>query len=73
MSDKVVKEIIDKAISDETFRNQLFTDPEAALKGYDLTDDERKTLAGLNKDNFDEFAGGLGDRTTKGSWTIGSG
>ena len=73
MSDKVVKEIIDKAINDETFRDQLFTDPDAALKGYDLTSDERKTLAGLNKDNFNEFAGGLGDRTTKGTFGAGMG
>lgn len=66
MSEAVVKKIIEKAIDDEKFREQLFTNPALALKGYDLTTKERKLFADLNEDNFDEFAGGLGDRSTKG-------
>lgn len=68
MSETVVKEIIQRAVEDETFRNQLFQDPQTALKGYDLTAEETALLQGLNKDNFDEFAGSLGGRTTKGRW-----
>lgn len=68
MSEAVVKEIIEKAIGDEKFRHQLFNNPGKALAGYKLTAEERKTLEGLNEDNFDGFAGGLGDRTTKGVW-----
>ncbi len=68
MSEAVVKEIITKAIEDEKFRNQLFSDPKKALAGYKLTAAERKMLEDLNEDNFDQFAGGLGDRTTKGVW-----
>ena len=71
MSDFGVKEIIERAIEDEKFRKLLFSDPEAALSGYDLTDQERKLLSNLDEDNFDEFAGGLGDRTTKGAWRPG--
>jgi hypothetical protein len=71
MSDTGVKEIIEKAIEDEKFRQQLFADPQKALAGYDLTAAERKMLESLDENNFDQFAGGLGDRTTKGVWTPG--
>ena len=66
MSDTVLKEIIDRAVNDEKFRDLLFSNPDKALESYKLTDEDRKVLENLNADNFDEFAGGLGDRTTKG-------
>jgi hypothetical protein len=72
MSDTVVKEIISRAATDDSFRTLLFTDSATALKGYDLTDDERAMLANLNADNFDEFAGDLGGRTTQGRWVPGA-
>lgn len=72
MSEKVLKEIIQRAVEDEAFRKLLFSSPQEALKGYDLTAEEIKTLSDLNEDNFDKFAGGLGDRTTKG-WIPGGG
>ena len=67
MSQSVVMDIIGKAIDDEKFRKQLFKHPAKALEGYDLTDAERASLSDLSEDNFDGFAGGLGDRTTKGA------
>ncbi|PID84744.1 MAG: hypothetical protein CSA11_01165 [Chloroflexi bacterium] len=66
MSDTILKEIIARAIKDEEFRNLLFTNLDKALVGYQVSDEDRKMLEGLDADNFDEFAGGLGDRTTKG-------
>lgn len=66
MSEVVLKEIINRAVADEAFRRQLFSDAQSALKGYDLTDAERELLSNLDEGNFDEFAGGLGDRSTKG-------
>ncbi len=71
MSETTVKEIIERAIEDEAFRKQLFNDPDTALKGYDLTDKERALLEGLTEENFDDFAGSLGGRTTKGAWRPG--
>ena len=68
MSEAVVKEIIEKAVTDEAFRKALFSDPAKALSSYDLSKDEKDMLSNLDEDNFDEFAGGLGDRTTKGIW-----
>ena len=66
MSETAVLEIIDRAIADKDFRALLFTNPSVALEGYDLTAEEIEMLSNLNADNFDEFVGGLGDRTTKG-------
>jgi hypothetical protein len=71
MSEAVVMEIIEKAMVDKKFRHQLFNNPKEALSGFDLTDAERKMLGDLNEGNFEKFAGGLGDRTTKGIWTPG--
>jgi hypothetical protein len=66
MSAEVLKQVIERAINDEAFRHQLFSDPDAALQGYDLSAEDRALLSGLDEDNFDGFAGTLGDRTTKG-------
>lgn len=71
MSQEALLEIVERAMKDEPFRNLLFTNPEKALAGYDLSDEERELLSNLNEDNFDDFAGGLGDRSTKGWVTPG--
>jgi len=73
VSEAAVKQVIDRAVGDAKFRSQLFRDPDSALQEYDLTDEERNLLSDLDEDNFDEFAGGLGDRGTKGVWTPGPG
>ena len=65
------EQIIERAVKDEKFRNLLLTDPDKAYQGYQLTDDERELLKNLDEDQIDTFAGGLGDRTVKGSWSMG--
>jgi hypothetical protein len=72
MSEVVLREIIDRAVADDSFRRQLLSDPSTALRGYELSDAERELLSNLDEGNFDEFAGGLGDRATKG-WITPSG
>lgn len=71
MSKSEVIAIIERALDDENYRNLLFNNPDEALKGYDLTADERKRLSSLTPENFDEFAGPLTGRTTKGQWIPG--
>jgi hypothetical protein len=72
MSVAVLKEIVNRAVADDSFRKNLLSDPTTALKGYDLTDAERELLSNLDEGTFDDFAGGLGDRSTKG-WLPGTG
>jgi hypothetical protein len=71
MSRADVIAIIERALDDEAYRNLLFTDPDQALQGYSLTADETERLSNLDADNFDEFAGPLTGRTTKGQWIPG--
>lgn len=59
-------EVISRATNDAAYRNLLLTDPDKALEEYQLSDEDRKILEGLTEDTLDEFAGGLGDRGTKG-------
>jgi hypothetical protein len=66
MSQEAVMEIIVRAGKEDGFRQQLFTDPQTALEGYDLTAEERTMLENLDDENFDDFAGNLGGRDTKG-------
>jgi hypothetical protein len=70
---EALDKIVERAVKDDAFRQLLLSDPQQAMDGYDLTDEEREMLENLDEDSFDEFAGGLGDRSTKGSWTPGAG
>lgn len=67
MSD-VVKEVIERAIKDQAFRQLLFHNPAEALKGYQLSDADRSLLSNLDEASLSEFGGDLGDRITKGMW-----
>lgn len=71
MSKADVTAIIERALDDEAYRNLLFNDPDQALQGYTLTADEENRLSNLDADSFDEFAGPLTGRTTKGQWIPG--
>lgn len=70
---EALDQIVERALTDRKFRTLLFKDLEKALEGYSVTDGEREMLENLDEENFDEFAGGLGSRTTKGSWYPGAG
>jgi hypothetical protein len=63
---EALDEIVGRAVNDEAYRNLLLTDPDKALEGYQLSAEIRTMLEGLTEGTFDEFAGGLGDRGTKG-------
>jgi hypothetical protein len=45
VSNEAVKQVAARAITDEDFRAQLRSNPQQALSGYDLTDQERQALA----------------------------
>ncbi len=65
MSAESVKQIIGRAIAEEPFRELLFTNPDQALAGFDLTADEIGALKGLKREEFDAAAGDLEQRISK--------
>ena len=65
---EALDQLVERAVSDKEFRKLLFKDLDKALEGYAVSDEERSLLENLDEENFDEFAGGLGSRTTKGIW-----
>jgi hypothetical protein len=66
MSHSPLHDVIERAIDDTAFRTLLFSNPDEALKDYKLNADDRQKLSKLDEDNFDDFAGPLTGRTTKG-------
>lgn len=63
---EALEQVVERAVKDASYRQLLLSNPDEALKGYPITSEERQMLKGLTEDTFDEFAGGLGGRTTKG-------
>ena len=64
MSLKVVQKILARMVAERDFRILIFTDPDKALAGYDLTDEEIKTLKTLPREKFDAAAANLDDRVS---------
>ena len=57
--------IVSRALTDEKFRAQLLSDPEAALAGFNLDDAEKKMIRSLPADAFDQLTMDLEDRQSK--------
>ena len=66
MSKQALEKLFGKAVTDSSFRAELLSNPEKALSGYDLTDDEIKAIKAMDKDSMTKFAGGLDERISKG-------
>ena len=73
MSKETVREIIFKAVSDEDFRAMLLSNPEQALMGFDLTDDERQEFANLKAEDLSLDAQELEDRISRWGSGLGGG
>jgi hypothetical protein len=55
MSKENVESIIKKAITDKGFRAKLFQEPTEAAKGFEVTDEELKTIQSLKKDEHGDY------------------
>ncbi|MEO8076247.1 MAG: Os1348 family NHLP clan protein [Acidobacteriota bacterium] len=66
MSHKAVEDIISRAVVDTEFREQLFSAPDKALAGNDLTPEERKALAEMSREKFDSSLGQLEELAVSG-------
>ena len=58
------RELIERAITDDVFAERLKNEQEAALAGYDITEEERAAL--LSGDAEQQAAVGLDQRISKG-------
>ena len=67
MSEETVLEIIIKAVSDPAFRELLFSDPNKALDGFELTEEEVETLKQIDKGSFDANISELEERVSRSS------
>ena len=65
MSTENVQNIIGRAIVEAEYRSLLFDNPEKALEGYELTEDETQSLKSLDKERFDEAASQVEERISK--------
>ena len=68
MSKAGVEALVKKAMSDEKFRQQIKSDPDVALAGYDLTAEEKAAIKSGNAAKLREF--GVDERITKSVWNI---
>ena len=56
MSATGIESVLSRAMSDAQFANQLFSEPEKAIAGFDLTADEVAQLKSMPRAEFDKFA-----------------
>ena len=68
MSQDSVSQIIGRAVTDAEFRKTLFSDPEQAFQGYDLTEDDKEALKNLKQEDLEDFSTKLDSRITKRAW-----
>jgi hypothetical protein len=65
VSIEAVQAVLERTVSDEAFRARLFSQPEAALAEYDLTDPESQALRDLCVDASHSQSEALERRETK--------
>lgn len=65
MSIESVQTIVGRAVTEPDYRELLFNDPEKALEGYELSDEEASALKGIEREKFDAVAGELEERVSK--------
>ena len=62
MSMQDTRKVVSRAVMDEGFRRTLFSDPDSALAGYDLTAEEVQALRAIPAETIDDFANHLEER-----------
>jgi hypothetical protein len=65
MSKEALQAVIGKAVMDSEFREALFADPDQAVEGYELTEEEVAALKAIDAETVESFAGSLDERISK--------
>ncbi|MBN2100533.1 Franean1_4349 family RiPP [Candidatus Dojkabacteria bacterium] len=71
MSHSDVQVVIGRAATDAEFRRMLRENPEGALQGFDLSDQEMEALRSMDSEKLESFSESLDERLTKGWRNIG--
>ena len=72
MSVESVQLIIARAVTDVDFREMLFNQPEEALQGFDLSEEEHQALMNLPQEQFESVQSELEERLSKAGFSPGS-
>lgn len=65
MTAENLEKIIAKAVEDAKFRHLLFSNPDQAIEGYELSEQEILILKSLAREKFDAGASELEKRVSK--------
>ena len=65
MSKEAVQAVIGKAVTESEFRELLFANPDEALEGFDLTEDDVAALKAIDAETMESFAGDLDERISR--------
>jgi hypothetical protein len=65
MSAESVEQVIGKAVVDGEYRELLFSEPDKALEGYELTEEESTALKGIEREKLDAVVTVIEDRISR--------
>lgn len=66
MTVEAVYKVIVKAVTDESFRELIFSEPEKALEGFELTQEEAAAIRSVKREEFDAVFTQLEERVSRG-------
>ena len=72
MSKENVEQIIGKAVIDGDYRELLFSEPDKALEGYELTEEESTALKGIEREKLDEVVSEIEERISRAGLSFSS-
>ncbi|HUH95922.1 MAG TPA: Os1348 family NHLP clan protein [Anaerolineales bacterium] len=65
MSDQAIRKVIGQAIGDTAYRDLLFTDPDSAIQGLDLTPEEVQFVKNFKRDKFEAATSEMEERISR--------
>ena len=65
MSKENVEQIIGKAVVDGEYRELLLSEPDKALEGYELTEEESTALKGIEREKLDAVVTEIEERISR--------
>jgi len=67
MSKENIEKVVGRLVTDSEFAKAFHENPDEALKGYELTEEEKEGLKAVKLEEVAKFAGELDPRISKGT------